>query len=151
MLSPFLRPTRPAGPRLRRDTRPPRLPKYLWTEISYGPQYISTPGFCIVARRSRGIPSSGWPAYLFAASAMAVSLLTGLALHPWFDLQGYLFFVPGIVFVARWGGFGPGLLSTLLAAAAVNAFLPPARGVAPSLTADRLATILLFIGIGGII
>jgi K+-sensing histidine kinase KdpD/ActR/RegA family two-component response regulator len=104
-----------------------------------------------VASRSLSIPSSGWRAYLFAASVTLVSLLAGMALHPWFNVRGFLFFVPGIVFVARWGGFGPGLFATVLGAASVARWLMrPAVGT-NILNRDDIGSILIFIVVGAII
>lgn len=82
---------------------------------------------------------------------MAVSLLAALALQPWFTLQQYLFFVPGIVFVARSGGFGPGLLATVLGAGAVNLWLIGPPRTVPAHGIDRLIQIVMFVAVGGIV
>jgi signal transduction histidine kinase/ActR/RegA family two-component response regulator len=98
------------------------------------------------ASKRHTIPSKGWGAYAFAASAVGVSVLSALALHPWFNLRGYLFFIPGIVFVARWGGFRPGLFATLLSAAAIVRWLLP--GATALGTAEDVGALLLFIAVG---
>ena len=53
--------------------------------------------------------------YAIAALAVVCTLAIRLALDPWLSNRApYLFFLLGVVLVARWWGRGPGILSTVL-------------------------------------
>ena len=71
--------------------------------------------------------------YVIAVAAVAVSVLFRLALAPWLGTTGpYLQFFPAILLAGWYGGFGPGIVATLMSAAASMYFflLPPGFGVA---------------------
>ena len=83
------------------------------------PQSGSTPG----ENRARV-----WT-YVFAVVAATATLGLRLGLDPWFGGRTVLIiFVPPILLSAYFGGLGPGLVATLLAALGTGYFvLPPAH------------------------
>jgi len=71
-------------------------------------------------------------AYIVGLAAVVVAAAARTALAPALDHALYLIFIPGVLAAAALGGAGPGLASTILAAAA--AFLMQARaGASPDL------------------
>ena len=88
--------------------------------------------------------------YSVAAAAVAAGFLLRLTLAAWFGpgLAPYITFYPAVMTAAILGGFGPGLLATLLAALAVAWWLlEPIGRLAVASPADRLG-LLIFIAMG---
>src|ERR1041384_8630069 len=90
--------------------------------------------------------------YAMAALLAGVSVAARLALEPLWALNLPLItFYPAIVGSALLGGFGPGMTTTLLCAAAADYFwMPPARSFAVS-EPGGIVALVLFVGIGGLI
>jgi PAS domain S-box-containing protein len=90
--------------------------------------------------------------YAMAALLAGLSVAARLALEPLWALNLPLItFYPAIVASALLGGFGPGMTTTLLCAAAADYFwMPPARSFAVSEPGDIVA-LVLFVGIGALI
>ncbi len=87
--------------------------------------------------------------YALAALIVLAFLLVRLALQPWLGTTvPYLQFFPAIMLAARVAGFGPGILATVLsAAAATYFFLMPAFSFHLMFTADRVS-VPLFLAVG---
>jgi len=83
--------------------------------------------------------------YAVALAAWVVALGATLAFAPYLSRVIFIFFWPAVLLAAWFGGFGPALLVSVLATAAVDYFLlPPLRQVGFAGPAD-LAPLLLFI------
>ena len=96
--------------------------------------------------------SSGW-LIRYAAAVLLTALSFGLrlALYPWLGLSfPYLPFFPAIMLAGLFGGLGPGLLATGLAAAVVIYFvLPPIPSFAVAAPSDVISVpLFLVIGAG---
>src|SRR5438132_8036636 len=91
-------------------------------------------------------------AYSVAVLAPAISLLIRWPLQPVLgDAVPHMTFFPAVMVAAYFGGFGPGLLATVLSAIAANYLLPRHF---PSLQATRVnevAALILFVLVGSII
>ncbi|WP_158008327.1 two-component system sensor histidine kinase NtrB [Methyloceanibacter methanicus] len=80
---------------------------------------------------------------------VAVAAVVGMAclawgLYPWLEGRAsFLIFIPGLAIAAGFGGFGPGLLATLLSAAIGFALVPPS-----DVTLPALAEVGVFTGVG---
>jgi two-component system sensor kinase FixL len=80
-----------------------------------------------------------------ATAAVAVALATRLVLEPILQDQApYLFFVPAILVAAGIGGFGPGILATVLSLALCFFFISDF----PALSPPELVTAAFFVAIG---
>jgi len=90
--------------------------------------------------------------YAFAVGAVVTATLVRLVLHPWLgETTPYLLFFPAMMAASWYGGFGPGLLATVLsAAAAVIWFLRPFQPFSVGSAAEDLS-LLFFLGIGALI
>jgi K+-sensing histidine kinase KdpD len=68
-----------------------------------------------------------WPRYMSAAAVIAVIVVIRAYVVPeWSLTHPSLLFYPGIILAGCVGGFGPGLLATILAALSLAVFwLPP--------------------------
>lgn len=85
--------------------------------------------------------------YLVALLATAAALLLRLALHPVLDeTSPFLLFAVAIMVSAAYGGFGPGLLSTVAGALAADLFIFQRKGF--SRTPDDLTLMLYFVLVG---
>src|SRR5436309_12522306 len=91
-------------------------------------------------------------AYLVAVLAPAVSLLVRWPLWPVLgDAVPHMTFFPAVMIAAYFGGFGPGLLATILSVIAANYLIPQQ---VPSLQATRvneIAALFLFVLVGSLI
>src|SRR5881296_4055244 len=87
--------------------------------------------------------------YGLAAVLTALAILASLLLAPhWNPRHLLLPFYPAVMLSAWFGGFGPGLLTTLLSALAMDYFwLPPAPGFGIREPGDLMGFIL-FLGVG---
>src|SRR5438094_8814522 len=87
--------------------------------------------------------------YGLAAVLTALAILASLLLAPhWTPRHLLLPFYPAVMLSAWFGGFGPGLLTTLLSALAMDYFwLPPAPGFGIREPGDLMGFIL-FLGVG---
>jgi PAS domain S-box-containing protein len=90
--------------------------------------------------------------YAMAAALAGLSIAARLALEPLWSLNLPLItFYPAIVASALLGGFGPGMTTTLLCAAAADYFwIPPVRSFAIS-EPGQMVAMILFVGIGALI
>ena len=93
-------------------------------------------------------PAGSRPAaarYGVALAACAVALGLTLGLAPYITRVLFLFFWPAVLFAAWYGGFGPGLLASVLSTLAVDYFLIlPVGHVVPRTPAD-IAPLALFV------
>src|SRR2546425_7149301 len=115
-----------------------------------------SPGLTAMATKSIShVRDPDWPppvryAVALGATAVAIALrgvLTGL----WGHDQPFITFFPAVVVSAWAGGFWPGMLTTVLCAAAADYFwLPPLYGFRVLGLGDAVA-LLLFVGIGALI
>ena len=94
-------------------------------------------------------PSSFFGRYSLAIVLTALAVLATLLLAPhWNPRHLLLPFYPAVMLSAWFGGFGPGLLTTLLSALAMDYFwLPPAPGFGIREPGDLMGFIL-FLGVG---
>src|SRR5436853_441639 len=94
-------------------------------------------------------PSSFFGRYSLAIVLTALAVLATLILAPhWNPRHLLLPFYPAVMLSAWFGGFGPGLLTTLLSALAMDYFwLPPAPGFGIREPGDLMGFIL-FLGVG---
>lgn len=89
-----------------------------------------------------------WMGYIAAVMAVAIAGFTRVLLEP--SLGGqfpFITFILAILFVAWFGGLGPGLLATGLAAVVVGIFVPT-RESAPATDFGYLVGWLLFLAVG---
>lgn len=90
----------------------------------------------------------------YAASValmLAVIALRWLLIPDWSLSHPYLLFYPAIILAAWYGGFGPGVLTTLLAAVALSYFwMPPLYSLRINDIRDA-AGVLVFAGVGFVI
>jgi signal transduction histidine kinase len=88
-------------------------------------------------------------AYVIAVVAVVVLFAIRSQLDPVFKQSSvFLFFAPAVMFCAWYGGRGPGLMATLLGAAAANILLlPPHSHLSDA--EDELAKTLVFLIVGG--
>jgi two-component system, LuxR family, sensor kinase FixL len=83
--------------------------------------------------------------YLAAIAAVFFMLLAGWGLHPWLqDRASFLIFIPAVVIAAGFGGWGPGLLATLLSATLGILLI----GV-DELTQPAILEAIIFVVVGG--
>jgi len=88
---------------------------------------------------------------VFAVTCVVAGALARLALDPWLGHSvPYLMYYPAVVCAAWYGGFGPGVLATVLsAAAAVLRYLAPSGSFSVANTGDVMS--LMFFTINGIL
>ena len=95
-------------------------------------------------------PRSGQLRYGIAVACVAVAVLVRVPLASVWDLKFPYFTLYPAVFIAAWaGGFGPGLLATVLCAAVANyLWMPPAYTFTIGDPGDRLSMVaFLFVGV----
>ena len=94
-------------------------------------------------------PVSPLRAYTLAFLAFAVALVLRIGLDPWLGRSTpYLLFFPAIMVAARYGGFWPGVVTTILSAAAAwFRYLEPLNDFPLRQPADLLS-LVLFVAIG---
>ena len=94
-------------------------------------------------------PVSPLRAYTLASLAFAVALVLRIGLDPWLGRSTpYLLFFPAIMVAARYGGFWPGVVTTILSAAAAwFRYLEPLNDFPLRQPADLLS-LVLFVAIG---
>jgi two-component system, LuxR family, sensor kinase FixL len=91
-----------------------------------------------VLRASRG--------YALAVGTVAAALVLRSWLEPWLGAQvPYLPFFPAILLTSWYGGFGPGLLASLLSALAAMYFVLPPGGLAVARAADLISLSLFLL------
>lgn len=92
------------------------------------------------------------PRYLIAVSAVAIALLARLALEPiWQARLPYITLFPAIMVSAWLGGFGPGLVTTLLSAlGSAYYWVPPLRSLR-IVDPTELAGLATFLTVGAVI
>lgn len=87
-------------------------------------------------------------AYVIALVATGMSLLVRIALGHLVDESGpFLFFAPAVMISAWYGGWGPGLLATILGAVAGDYFLLVPSGAFSNTPAD-VAKVVVFLLVG---
>ena len=109
-------------------------------------------GFALPAVPERVIGLSPAARYGVAIGATAAAILLRLALDPvWGIRLPYITLFPAIMLSAWLGGFWPGIVSTLLCAAAAEYFwIEPGRSWAVANKSDLLGQ-LVFVAVGGAI
>ena len=97
-------------------------------------------------------PASAIKRYAFAAACCAVAFTSGLLLDPLLHEQALLLlFTLAVAASAIRGGFGPGLLATLLGAFGVVYFFPPKFTfftIAPEYLPDAARQLAVFLVVG---
>src|SRR5262249_51845916 len=97
-------------------------------------------------------PGAGLVAYGVALLAVVVSLLVRLLLWPVLgDAVPTMFFFPAIMIAAYYGGFGPGLLTSLLAALIAHYSYTELHHEAPHVQSAPTVALALFVLVGTII
>src|SRR5258708_2496169 len=97
-------------------------------------------------------PRARLVAYGVAVLAPAVSLLVGWPLWPVLgDAVPHMTFFPAVMIAAYFGGFGPGLLATILSAVAANYLLPQQLPSFQATRVNEVAALILFVLVGSII
>jgi len=98
------------------------------------------------------MPRSRWARYTSAAAIIAVIVVIRASVIPeWSLTHPYLLFYPGIILAGCVGGFGPGLLATILAALSLAIFwLPPLYSLRIQRIEDA-SGMMIFVGIGFVI
>src|SRR5438034_9935760 len=115
-----------------------------------GSSFILHPDLGEVNMRERAPPRS--VAYGVALLAMAVTLVARWLLWPVLgDAVPHMFFFPAVMITAYYGGFGPGFLSTLLAALAANYFFTEPRYSLQMKGLNAAIALPLFVLVGAII
>src|SRR4051812_35109182 len=90
--------------------------------------------------------------YGVALLATAISLLIRWPLRPVLgDAVPHMTFFPAVMIAAYFGGFGPGLLATILSAVAANYFIPHQSPSFQATRANEVAALILFLLVGSII
>src|ERR1700758_2540223 len=98
------------------------------------------------------IPRARLLAYSVAVLAPAVSLLIRWPLWPVLgDAVPHMTFFPAVMIAAYCGGFGPGLLATILSAIAANFFIPHQDPTLQARHVNEVAALILFLLVGSII
>src|SRR5436189_3068458 len=88
-------------------------------------------------------------AYGVALLAPAVSLLARWPLWPVLgDAVPHMTFFPAVMIAAYFGGFWPGLLATLLSAAAANYLIPRQLPSLQATSVNEVAALALFVLVG---
>src|SRR5713226_4280941 len=91
-------------------------------------------------------------AYSVAVLAPAVSLLIRWPLLPVLgDAVPHMTFFPAVMIAAYFGGFGPGLLATILSAVAANFLIPQQLPSFQATRVNEVAALILFVLVGTII
>src|SRR3977135_4424440 len=91
-------------------------------------------------------------AYGVAVLAPAVSLLALWPLWPVLgDAVPHMTFFPAVMIAAYFGGFGPGLLATILSAVAANYFIPHQVPSPQATRVNEIAALFLFMLTGAFI
>jgi len=97
-------------------------------------------------------PRARLVAYGVAVLAPAVSLLVRWPLRPVLgDAVPHMTFFPAVMIAAFFGGFGPGLLATILSAVAANYLLPQQLPSFQATRVNEVAALILFLLVGSII
>src|ERR1700758_4920591 len=95
------------------------------------------------------IPRARLLAYSVAVLAPAASLLVRWPLWPVLgDAVPHMTFFPAVMIAAYLGGFWPGLLATLLSAAAANYFLTRQLSSFQVTSVNDVAALILFVLVG---
>ncbi len=104
----------------------------------------SPPGAIERLRRSILSPSTSAVHYAVAVVAVVGMACLAWGLYPWLEGRAsFLIFIPGLAIAAGFGGFGPGLLATVLSAAIGYALIPHGDKAVPD-----LAELGIFAGVG---
>jgi two-component system sensor histidine kinase/response regulator len=91
-------------------------------------------------------------AYWVAVLAPAVSLLVRWPLWPVLgDAVPHMTFFPAVMIAAYVGGFGPGLLATILSAVAANYLIPHQDPSLQATHVNEVAALILFVLVGAIV
>src|SRR5947207_6266743 len=118
--------------------------------ILHHSSFILHPGLGEVSMRERAPPRS--TAYGVALLAFAVTLLVRWLLWPVLgDAVPHMFFFPAVMVAAYYGGFAPGLLSTLLGALAANLLFTEPRYSLQIKSLNAAVALPLFVLVGVII
>src|SRR5260370_39037963 len=97
-------------------------------------------------------PRARLVAYGVAVLAPAVSLLVRWPLWPVLgDAVPHMTFFPAVMIAAYFGGFGPGLLDTILSAVAANYLIPQQLPSFQATRVNEVAALILFVLVGSII
>jgi len=99
----------------------PRVIAGILSEMVRYPLRASDPA----GRRRAPVTRSIWQRYGVAIGGGGLALLLTLLLQPLIGFNLYLFFIPAVIFIAWYGGWGPALTATTLAALSGAYFLPP--------------------------
>src|SRR5436853_2588255 len=112
----------------------------------------SVGGLAGQAAALRAIRSSAVARYALAVGIAAVGILVRLALDPvWGIRLPYITLFPAIMLSAWLGGLGPGIVTTLLCAAAAEYFwIEPSRSWAADNTSDLLGLAVFVAVISGL-
>jgi PAS domain S-box-containing protein len=97
-------------------------------------------------------PRPGLVTYSVAVLATVGCLLIGLLLRSVFgDIVPHMIFFPAVMIAAYFGGFGPGLLATILGALAANYFFTRQLPSFQVTSSNHVAALILFVLVGTII
>ena len=91
---------------------------------------------------------SSTTAYALAVSSIVLALIVRFAVDPWMH-QGsvFLFFAPAVMLAAWYGGFGPGVVATLLGAVLGNVFLLGSAG-SLAFSSEEIGRVIVFVLVG---
>jgi signal transduction histidine kinase len=82
-------------------------------------------------------------AYLAAVVAVGAATASTIALRPWMGGSVSIFYFPAVIIAAVYGGYGPGIVSTVLATAALAFFfIPPTHSM--KIGADDALRLVVF-------